>query len=177
MTTVSETLDMTPIGMIFQVVKTAEETGGQSLEMEWELLPNADGTPLHIHPDATESYRVLQGELAVNINGKWRALKKGQELTIEEGIPHTFRNPINGITRVYNTHSPAMRFEEYFEGLQQIVAKLSAGKAEPLKVNMNVATHLSMLMKKYSAEIVSVNPPPFIVSLLNIIGKIRGIKI
>jgi len=70
-----------------------------------------------------------------------------------------------------------MRFEEYFEGLQQIVAKLSAGKAEPLKVNMNVATHLSMLMKKYSAEIVSVNPPPFVVSLLNIIGKIRGIKI
>jgi mannose-6-phosphate isomerase-like protein (cupin superfamily) len=177
MTTVSETLDMTPIGMIYHVVKTAEETDGQSLEMEWELLPNAEGTPLHIHPDASESYRVLEGELAVNINGKWRALRQGRELTVPAGIPHTFRNPLNSITRVYNTHSPAMRFDKYFEGLQRIVTKLSAGKEEPLKVNMNVATHLSMLMKKYSAEIVSVDPPPFIVSILNIIGKVRGIKI
>ena len=39
-------LDMTPIGMVFQIVKTSKETNGQSLEMEWELQPKIHGIPL-----------------------------------------------------------------------------------------------------------------------------------
>jgi hypothetical protein len=32
-------------------------------------------------------------------------------------------------------------------------------------------------MKKYKEEIVSVNPPNFIVSVLNRIGKLKGLKV
>jgi mannose-6-phosphate isomerase-like protein (cupin superfamily) len=172
-----QTLDMTPIGAVFHVTKTAQQTNGQSLEMEWELLPTSGGTPVHIHPSAKETYKVIEGQLEINVDGRWKLLQKGEELTVPERIPHTFRNPSNSLTRVYNIHSPALRFDEYFEGLYNIVAKLSAGGKVKLKMNINTATHLSMLMKKYSEEIVSVNPPDFIVSLLNTVGKIRGIKI
>lgn len=177
MLTPNQTLDMTPIGGVFHVVKTPQQTNGQSLEMEWELLPASGGTPVHIHPSAKETYKVIEGQLEVNIDGKWKILLRGEELTVLEGIPHTFRNPTNSLTRVFNIHSPAMRFDEYFEGLNNIVAKLSQGGNKKLKMNLTTATHLSMLMKKYRAEIVSVNPPDFIVSLLNIVGKIRGIKV
>jgi len=51
------------------------------------------------------------------------------------------------------------------------------GGKEPLRVNLKVATHLCMLMKKYREEIVSVNPPRLVVTLLNTVGKIRGIKV
>jgi mannose-6-phosphate isomerase-like protein (cupin superfamily) len=176
MLTANQTLDMTPMGMIFHIVKTPADTNGQSMEMEWELLPKAEGTPLHIHPRAKESYKVLAGKLEININGKWQLLQQGEEVTVPEGTPHTFRNPLNSVSRVYNTHSPAMRFDEFFEGLSNLANKLSGGK-EKLKVNFNVATHLSMLMKKYKEEIVSVNPPNPVVSLLNIIGKMRGLKV
>jgi len=37
--------------MMMQVTKTAEETKGESLEMEWTLLPHQSGTPVHIHPN------------------------------------------------------------------------------------------------------------------------------
>ncbi len=168
---------MTPIGMIFHVLKTARETGGNSLEMEWELLPKADGTPVHIHPTAKETYKVIEGQLELYINGKWSLLQKGEEITVQGGTPHTFRNPADQVTRLYNTHSPAMRFDEYFEGLSNIVTKLSAGSKENLKVNLNAATHFSMLMIKYKNEIISVNPPNFIVSLLNLSGKMRGLKV
>lgn len=168
---------MTPIGMVFRVVKTPADTAGKSLEMEWELLPGSDGTPVHIHPGARESYTVIEGQLEVNINGKWRLLQAGESATVEKGAPHTFRNLSGGITRVYNTHSPALRFDEYFEGLHHTVDKLSGGGKGPLKMNLNVATHLCMLMKKYGAEIVSVSPPRIIVSLLNVLGKMRGIKV
>jgi mannose-6-phosphate isomerase-like protein (cupin superfamily) len=177
MLTANQTLDMKPIGMVFQIVKTPADTNGRTLEMEWQLMPNASGTPVHIHPNAEESYRVLEGQLELNINGKWQILRSGEEATVTAGTPHTFRNPINAVTRVYNTHSPAMKFDEYFEALSSIVNKLSGGNQEKLKMSLNVATHLSMLMKKYPEEIVSVNPPDFVMSLLNIIGKIRGLKV
>ncbi len=177
MITTNQTLDMTPIGMVFYIIKTAGDTNGKSLEMEWKLLPNADGTPLHIHPHATESYRVLEGQMEVNVNGQWQLLQQGEELTVAAGTAHTFRNLSDKPARVYNTHSPAMHFAEYFEGLCSVVTKLSNGSHQPMKTNFNVATHLSMLMKKYKEEIVSVNPPNFAVSILNIIGKVRGIKV
>ena len=177
MLTPNQTLDMTPIGMIFHIVKTSAETDGQRLEMEWELLPKADGTPVHIHPFADESYKVLEGQLEVKINGQWKALKQGEEFTVNKGVPHTFRNPLDAITRVYNTHSPGMQFDDYFEALSNIVTRLSAGTKQKLKMNLNTVIHLCMLMKKYKAEMVSVNPPGFIVSLLNGIGKLRGIKV
>ena len=58
-----DVLDLSPIGAIFQVRKTSQQTQGRSFEMEWKLSPNTGGTPVHIHPHATESYEVLAGEL------------------------------------------------------------------------------------------------------------------
>ncbi len=55
-----DVLDLTPVGAIFHIRKTAGETQGGSFEMEWELAPHTGGTPVHIHPHATESYEVLR---------------------------------------------------------------------------------------------------------------------
>jgi mannose-6-phosphate isomerase-like protein (cupin superfamily) len=173
----NQTLDITPIGMIFHIVKTPQQTNGKSLEMEWELLPKAGGTPLHIHPAAKETYKVIEGQIEINIDGKWKLLQQGEELTVSERTSHTFRNPTDNLTRVYNIHSPAMRYDEYFEGLNNIVSRLSHGSKEKLKMNLNTAIHLSMLMQKYKEEITSVNPPAFIVSVLNRIGKMKGLKV
>ncbi|NEM97498.1 cupin domain-containing protein [Pontibacter burrus] len=168
---------MTPIGMILKVVKTAADTQGKSLEMEWKLLPQTDGTPPHIHPYASETYRVLEGMIEVSLNDRWHQLHQGEELTVPAGVPHTFRNPSEYVTRVYNIHAPAMEFEGYFEDLGCMVTKLAGESQERLHMNFKTATYLAMLMKKYSKEIVSVNPPDFIVSLLNFIGKARHFKI
>ncbi|MEJ8755680.1 cupin domain-containing protein [Pontibacter sp. H259] len=168
---------MSPIGMIFRIVKTAAQTKGQSLEMEWELLPQTDGAPIHIHPQASESYRVLQGQVEINIDGQWHWLHQGEELTVPAGIPHTFRNPTENVSKVYNVHSPAMNFEGYFSDLHHIVDKLSGQGQEKLRLNLKTVTYLAMLMKKYPKEIISVNPPNFIVSLLNMLGKARRLEV
>lgn len=176
MPNVDYTLDMSPIGMIFYVLKASDYTDGQRLEMEWKLLPKADGTPLHIHPAAAESYSVLEGELEVNLNGKWQTLTIGQSLTVPPGTAHTFRNKSDGITRIYNTHHPAMQFDKFFAGLCKVVNK-HAKSDEKMKMDFGVIMDLSMLMKKYKNEMVSVKPPNFIVSILNIVGKIAGKRI
>jgi hypothetical protein len=58
-----DVLDLSPIGAMFHVKKTSKETQGRSFELEWELFPNTGGTPVHIHPHATESYEVIAGDL------------------------------------------------------------------------------------------------------------------
>src|SRR3990170_3700266 len=128
-----DVLDLSPIGAIFHIRKTAKETEGRSFEMEWELAPHSGGTPVHIHPHATESYEVLEGELELYVDGTWRRLSAGENASVDAGIAHTFRNPTGATVRVYNTHAPAMRFGEYFEGLHQVVnsGAISAGRMTP----------------------------------------------
>ena len=83
-------LDLSPIGAIFHVIRTSDDTNGEAFEMEWELLPHASGTPVHVHPHATESYDVLQGRLEVFIDGSWRTLSRGESASVPPGVPHTF---------------------------------------------------------------------------------------
>lgn len=140
-------------------------------------MPLADETPLHVHPKAEETYRVLQGQLEINVNERWYLLHQGEELTVPAGIPHTFRNPTDNITKVYNVHTPAMHFDGYFEDLYKVITKLAGSGKQKLTMNLTSVVYLAMLMKKYPEEIISVNPPNFIVSILNFFGRIKRLEI
>ncbi|MEX2536524.1 MAG: cupin domain-containing protein, partial [Trueperaceae bacterium] len=87
-----DVLDLGPLGTKFIIKRTPSESGGQTFDMEWELAPRTGGTPLHVHPHATETYEILEGSLDVNVNGTWKTLRKGDRQAVEPGVPHTFRN-------------------------------------------------------------------------------------
>ena len=101
-------LDLGPLATKFIIRRTPSESGAQTFDMEWELAPHTGGTPLHLHPPATETYEILEGSLDVNINGTWRTLGQGDRRAVDPGTPHTFRNASDALTRVYNTHQPAI---------------------------------------------------------------------
>ena len=169
-----DVLDLGPLGAKFYIKKTAAETAGQSFDMEWELAPRTGGTPVHIHPLATETYEVLEGELDVYVKGNWRTLTAGQQLTVEAGVPHTFRNSSGVVTRVHNRHQPAMRYDEYFEGLGRITSR---GIVSAQRVTLKAILHLAVLMTSYREEIVSVRPPDPIMRVLGRVGRILGYQI
>lgn len=162
-------LDFGPLGMTFHVKKTASDTGGRSLEMEWELAPGTGGTPVHIHPQATESYAVLDGELGVFVGGAWRTLSAGESVSVSPGQPHTFRNAGSRVTRVYNVHQPAMQFGEYFGGLAKIA---NGGTITSARMTPGAILHLAVLMTSYPREIRSVQPPHALVRVLGAVGRL-----
>lgn len=166
-----DTLDLSPIGAIFHITKTAAETQGRSFEMEWELAPHTGGTPIHIHPHAAESYEVLDGKLDLYVDGTWRTLSAGQKAVVEAGVPHTFRNASEAPTRVYNTHAPAMRFGEYFEGLHRIVTSgvVAAGRITP-----KTMLYLAVLMTSFEGEIRSIKPPHAVMRVFAFVGRRMG---
>lgn len=167
-------LDLGPIGAKFFIQKTAADTGGRSFEMEWELAPRTGGTPVHIHPSATETYEVLEGKLDVYVDGAWRTLAAGERLGVEPGIPHTFRNSSAEAVRVYNAHEPAMRFSEYFEGLGKLTAR---GIISGRRMTPKVILHLAMLMTSHEEEILSVKPPHLVMRIFGRMGRLLGYRL
>lgn len=166
-------LDCTEIGMVMTIHKTSKDTEGKSLEMEWKLSPNAEGTPVHIHPSAIETYEILSGELEVFKKDKWITARVGEKITIEKGEPHTFKNTTNEFVRVYNTHQPAMDFEGFFKGLHKFA---KSGLVKDGKMNFKSIVGVATLWTNYSREIVSVKPPSFIMRVLGAYGRMTGIN-
>ena len=164
-------LDLSPIGAIFHVIRTTDDTNGRALEMEWELAPRASGTPVHVHPHATESYDVLEGKLEVLIDGSWRTLSRGESASVPPGVPHTFRNPDTSVSRVRNVHSPAMRFGEYFGTIHRIVA---SGSVAHDRMTPKAMLYLAAVMMRFKREIISVRPPHAVIALSAGLATILG---
>jgi mannose-6-phosphate isomerase-like protein (cupin superfamily) len=166
-------LDCPELGMVMTIVKTAKDTHGKSLEMEWTLSPNSGGTPVHIHAAAIETYEIISGELEVFKKDKWIKASAGEKITIEKGEPHTFRNSTNEYVKVYNTHQPAMNFENFFRGLHKFA---KSGLVQNGKMNFKSVVGVSTLWSNYSKEIVSVKPPAFVMKALAVYGRMRGVN-
>jgi mannose-6-phosphate isomerase-like protein (cupin superfamily) len=165
-------LNLSPIGAEFLIIKTADDPGHDPLEMEWILAPKAHGTPEHIHPHATESYHVLEGKLEYQVNGQWQTLSAGESAAVPPGVPHTFRNPTAGVTRVHNTHGPALNIASYFETIHRIV---ESGAVRKDRMTLKAMLYLSTVMVQFTNEIVSTNPPHVVVVASSRIAKLLGL--
>jgi mannose-6-phosphate isomerase-like protein (cupin superfamily) len=170
-----QVLDMSPLGMIFTVVKTKSETDGKSLDLEWEVLPgcNMKDPLFHTHPNAIETYRILEGEMEFYVKDKWISARKGDHLLVEKGVTHTFRNPGTEIVKVYNTHEPAFNMEHYFEDICKVLDRATENRTREIHMKSpKTMLLMGVLMNKYRQEIIAVNPPDFLIRLMAKIGKV-----
>lgn len=171
-------LDLTPLGMIFTVVKSKRDTGGKSLDLEWELLPQCNMVdPLfHTHPEAIETYHILEGEMEFYVKDKWIKAKKGDKLTVEKGVTHTFRNPTNSLVKVYNTHESALNMEDYFEDVSKVLDRATQNRTKALSMkSIKTMLLLGRLMSNYRREIIAVKPPDFLIRTMGKVARIIGI--
>lgn len=68
---------------------TEAETGGAFLIFE-DHLDGGKVTPLHRHPVADETFIMLEGEIALHIDGAQRTLTAGGIAVLPRGVPHAF---------------------------------------------------------------------------------------
>jgi mannose-6-phosphate isomerase-like protein (cupin superfamily) len=178
MATKNQVLDMTPVGMRFTVLQAGADTGGKSLDLHWELLPkcNVKDPLVHTHPHAIETYEVLEGKMEFFVKDKWLPAKMGDKLTVPKGVTHAFRNPTEKIVRVYNTHQPALRMENYFEDVCKVLDKLTDKRTKDFKMNLKAMLYMSVLMNNYRNEIIAKNPPDVAIKVLGLVGKLTGIN-
>jgi quercetin dioxygenase-like cupin family protein len=95
------------LGDKITLVRTSRETGGQSSLLELELVPLAQGTPLHYHDRFAETFTVLAGELTVRTGNQLKKLRPGQTFTVPLGTKHCFFNAQNAPVRAMIELNPA----------------------------------------------------------------------
>jgi mannose-6-phosphate isomerase-like protein (cupin superfamily) len=175
---VGDVLDLGPLGIKFHIKKTSAETSGQSFDMELELNPHRDAGLIHIHPHAVESYKVLQGKFDVYINGDWKTLSVGEKAVVDQGVPHTFRNTGDETTRVYNTHQPAMRFDQFFEALGKLAQQSGVSSSQQRRPRtFKDILLVSIVYTSYPDEIRAVRPPHALMQVFGFVGRLLGYKV
>lgn len=130
---------------------------------------------LHIHPEAIETYEILDGEMEFFVKDKWINAKKGDKLTVQKGIKHAFRNPTKNTVTVYNTYQPALRMEYYFEEVCKILTKITDNKKKDSKMNFRCMLYMSNLMQNYRSESIAKRSPDFAVKILGFVSNLLKI--
>lgn len=72
---------------LFTFKATSDETD-QAFTLFEELSQQGKVTPLHLHPAADESFCLLEGEVAVHVDGTDYQLSPGDVASVPRGVPH-----------------------------------------------------------------------------------------
>jgi quercetin dioxygenase-like cupin family protein len=92
---------------------TGVQTGDSLLLFE-ARMPQGKATPLHVHPDADETFYALEGEVRVHIAGiEDRVVSHGGVVVVPRGTPHAFA-VISQATRLLVIMTPASAISETF---------------------------------------------------------------
>jgi quercetin dioxygenase-like cupin family protein len=78
-----------------------------------ELFFPADfeGVDPHTHPDHTDSFYILEGEVEFLQDGEWHRVGPGTFLSVPPNVEHGFR-PAGTAVRLLNFHTPNVGFIE-----------------------------------------------------------------
>ena len=130
---------------------TAEETGGAFLLFE-DDLDAGKVTPLHRHPDADETFYLLEGEILLHIEGAEPApLLAGGIAVIPRGVPHAFM-VTSGRARMLCLQTPGGGEAFYRQASDPVTAGRSAPPVDFGRVHSAAAG---------TGAIEILGPPPF----------------
>jgi len=112
-----DVLEMEPLGLRIEFLRTSEETGGELVEADVTGRPRGLLAQRHIHPDQAERLEVIEGTMKVAMNGREHILREGQSIEVPPGTPHTQESVGSGEGRVRISARPAGRTEAFLEEL------------------------------------------------------------
>jgi quercetin dioxygenase-like cupin family protein len=162
-----------PGGTTFVVVESAADSDGRRVEFEITMPAGAMGPPKHFHPRQEESWRVVEGELSVLVDGTWHTLGAGESMSIKPNVLHTLRNRSDAAVRFRDVHEPALDFEEYIEALAALTAAGKLAGRTPAAL-----IHVAMVLRAHRTTQLSASRAQRIAeSALAGLGKLLGVRV
>jgi quercetin dioxygenase-like cupin family protein len=108
-------MDCPETGETFEMVETAQETGGRYTRMKVTLQPGSLKPVMHLHESGDETFEVISGKLSYQLGQQQGIIGPGEKVWLPKGIPHTHYNAENEPLVVYQTIAPALDFEVFIE--------------------------------------------------------------
>src|SRR6478752_5267205 len=94
------------VGDVYRFLATGEDTNGKYAV--WEaIVPPGGGPPPHVHSREEEGFYVLEGEIALTVNGERVVAAAGTFANMPVGTPHSFKNESARTARMLISVAPA----------------------------------------------------------------------
>jgi uncharacterized protein YndB with AHSA1/START domain/quercetin dioxygenase-like cupin family protein len=116
----ARTLDLSPLGVRVELLRTPEDTGGELLE--FDVVGRARGIIAagHVHTSQSERHEVLSGAMKLTIGRRKHLLQPGQSMEVPAGAPHRQVPAGKGEGRVRVQARPAGETLAFLERLEQM---------------------------------------------------------
>jgi quercetin dioxygenase-like cupin family protein len=138
--------------------KTARETDGELLQVDWIGEPGWSTGPNHIHPRQEERFEVISGKLGLRVDGVERIYGAGEVIVAAEGSAHAAWNASSDDeVHVLVDFRPALRTERAFETLARLARDGKTNKAGAPRNPLLLA----LILHHFEEEIYFVRPPLF----------------
>jgi mannose-6-phosphate isomerase-like protein (cupin superfamily)/uncharacterized protein YndB with AHSA1/START domain len=113
-------LDLSPLGVRVELLRTAEDTGGELFE--FDVVGRARGIIAgpHVHISQSERHEVLSGAMKLTVDGETHLLTQGQSMEVAAGVPHRQAPGGKGDGRVRVQARPAGETQAFLERLEQM---------------------------------------------------------
>jgi quercetin dioxygenase-like cupin family protein len=131
------------------VTKSAEDTRGDFVRLEFYLAPRQSVSVEHMHPVQKEHLAVLSGEIRVRVNGTERTVGLGQKAEIPSRARHAYWNAGDEEAVVQVEFRPALQTEGFIEAFYTLAR---AGKVSP-KTGLPGTIEMGALLHRYRDEI------------------------
>jgi quercetin dioxygenase-like cupin family protein len=128
--------------------KTAEETSGELLQVDWIGEPKWTTGPDHVHPRQEERFEVLCGKLGLRVGGVERVHRAGDVIVAPAGAPHAAWNAGDDEVHVLVDFRPALRTETAFEALAGLARDGKTNRAGAPKNPLRLALVPPLLVQK-----------------------------
>ncbi len=139
---------------LFTFKATADETN-QALTLFEELSQRGKATPLHTHPNADETFFVMDGEILVHVDGAERVVERGGVAFVPRGMPHAMM-VTSETARVLNIVTPGYRaLEMFFREVGEPATQRTLPPSAPLPMDKLRAAAMR------HGSVVILGPPPF----------------
>jgi mannose-6-phosphate isomerase-like protein (cupin superfamily) len=137
------------------------------------MKAGVDGPPIHKHPHQKQEFAIVEGEVEVYLGGKWNKLKAGDRVTIPPNTPHSYRSRAKEDCLFEYRIIPGGHFSDMIRCFGRLT---DAGIVKGTKDVKSLA-HFALAFKKYKHDVVSVNPPDWVISLFAAYARLRGYSI
>jgi quercetin dioxygenase-like cupin family protein len=138
--------------------KTAQDTSGELLQVDWIGEPGWTTGPDHVHPLQEERFEVLSGRLGLRVEGVERVHGAGEVIVAPSGTTHAAWNAGDNKVHVLVHFRPALRTESAFETLAALARDGKTNRAGAPKNPLLLA----LILREYEDEIYFVRPPLFV---------------